>query len=113
MPPKKQQTLTLDEETRETDQLNVWCKVCGELVAEVKVIHADKPSGFRPVRRQRMLIKIHEQMETWRQEALNAPDVIVNAERAGNVRGAQFIMRTLQPLFRDFELEKYPHLLKG
>ena len=108
--PKK---LTLDEEMRETDQLNVWCKICGELVAEVKVVHANKPSGFNPVRRKQMLIKINEQIATWRQEARELPDMLTETNRTGKVEGAQFVLRTIQGLFRDFELEKHPNLLKG
>lgn len=108
--PKK---LTLDEKMRETDQLNVWCKVCGELVAEVKVVHANKPSGFYPTRRQQMLVKINEQIEVWRQEARELPDMLTETNRTGKVEGARFVMNTIKGLFRDFELKKHPNLLKG
>jgi hypothetical protein len=100
--PKK---LTLSDEMRETDQLNVWCKICGELVAEVKVVHANKPTGFNPVRRKHMLAKINEQIEEWRQEW-----PFTNTRSAGKVEGALFVMNTIQGLFRDFELEKHPNL---
>jgi hypothetical protein len=110
MPTKKTQTLTLGAETREIDQLNVWCKVCGELVAEIKVVHANKPVGFHPTRRQHMLVKINEQIEAWRQD-LGTAGTITDATIAGNLEGAQFVMRTIQGLFRDFELEKHPSLL--
>ena len=119
MPPKTK-TLTLSEEMRETDQLNVWCKVCGELVAEVKVVHANKPTGFNPTRRQQMLVKVSKKLDEWDHDMsrrIRDDEAIGAGERdlvlLGRVQGAQFVMRTIQGLFRDFELDKHPGLLKG
>jgi hypothetical protein len=118
MPEKKKKkpilTLSDDAEIRETDQLNVWCKVCGELVAEVNVVHANKPAGFNPVRRQQMLKKISDQIEAWRKEidpTFPGGNSVQNVTNQGRLEGAQFVMRTIQGLFRDFELEKHPSLL--
>lgn len=97
---------------RETDQLNVWCKVCGELVAEVKVIHATKPIGFRSGRRKQMLMKISAQIEKWKQhiipigESTSPTRVTIenNLLLLGKIEGSQFVMDTIQGLFRDYEL---------